>query len=67
MNHAIKQLEARLARLEQLRTERKAWLHELMSPVEERLEELSKMRHQKNVEAVNNVIQFPLDRRLQDL
>jgi len=56
MNNAIEQLEKRLQKLEQLRSERKAWLNDLITPIEARLELLTKMRqdmqHDKNTELV---------------
>ena len=64
MNTAIEQLEKRLQKLEQLRSERKTWLNDLITPIETRFEELAKMRHEKNVIAVTNIVRFPIEKRL---
>ncbi len=64
MNSAIEQLEKRLHKLERLRAERKAWLNDLIIPIEARFEELAKMRHDQNTQTVTNIIRFPIEKRL---
>lgn len=63
MNKSINKLEDRLNELENLRRQRESWLNDLVKPMTERLQYLAELR--TNPEAnTNNVIQFPLDRRL---
>lgn len=63
MNKSINKLEDRLNELENLRRQRESWLNDLVQPMTERLQYLAELR--TNPEAnTNNVIQFPLDRRL---
>jgi len=64
MNSTIEQLELRLQKLEKLRSERAAWLTDLITPVEARLENLAKLRLEQNVDIVTNIVRFPLEKRL---
>lgn len=63
MNKSINQLEERLNELEILRNQRQSWLNDLIVPMTERLQYLSELRS-KPEDLTNNVIQFPLERRL---
>ena len=60
----IEQLEARLHKLERLRQERKAWLKDLILPVEARYEALAKMRHARHAQTATNIVRFPIEKRL---
>jgi len=63
MSKSIHQLEDRLNELENLRRQRQSWLNDLITPMTERLHYLAEMRS-KSGKHENNVIQFPLERRL---
>jgi len=63
MNKSINQLEDRLNELENLRRQRQSWLNDLITPMTERLQYLADLRSKPET-FTNNVIQFPLERRL---
>ena len=63
MNKSINKLEERLNELESLRRQRQSWLNDLITPMTDRLQYLSEIRS-KPENTRNNVIQFPLERRL---
>lgn len=64
MSNSIQQLEDRLNELEALRNQRQTWLNELVAPMTERLQYLAKLRRDHVADANNNVIRFPVERRL---
>jgi len=64
MSNSIKQLEDRLNELEALRNQRQTWLNELVAPMTERLQYLAKLRRDQVADVNNNVIRFPVERRL---
>ena len=63
MNMSINQLEERLYELENLRLQRQSWLDDLLTPMTDHLQYLTELRA-KTKNQKNNVIQFPLERRL---
>ena len=63
MNKSINKLEERLNELENLRLQRQSWLNDLITPMTERLQYLTELRS-KPESQTNNVIRFPLERRL---
>ncbi len=63
MSNSIKKLEERLNELENLRVQRQSWLNDLITPMAERLHYLAELRN-KTEPNTNNVIQFPLERRI---
>ena len=64
MSNSIQQLEDRLNELEALRNQRQTWLNELVAPMTERLQYLAKLRRDHVADINNNVIRFPVERRL---
>jgi len=64
MSIALNQLEKRLNELEAMRRQRQTWLNELVAPMTERLQYLAQLRSDQIASGHNNVIRFPIERRL---
>jgi len=66
MSIALNQLEQRLHELEAMRRQRQSWLNDLVVPMTERLQYLAQLRRDQIANGDNNVIRFPIERRLAD-
>jgi len=64
MNTAIEQLEERLYELEKIRSQRETWLNDLITPIEVRFDDLAKMRKLKIALETDNIIRFPIEKRI---